>query len=132
MVGRLAHGQRQWVELGMVIAAEPWLVLLDEPAAGMTHEETARTAELIREINPTAALIVVEHDMQFIRMISQHGHGVPPGAHPDGGHDGRHLRRPAGARSLSGASRMRHGIAARYAACAPATARVPVLHGVDL
>ena len=70
-VGRLAHGQRQWVELGMVVAAEPWLVLLDEPAAGMTHEETYRTAELIREINATSALIVVEHDMQFIRMISQ-------------------------------------------------------------
>ena len=70
LVGRLAHGQRQWVELGMVIATEPWLVLLDEPAAGMTHEETVRTAELIREINQTATLIVVEHDMQFIRMIS--------------------------------------------------------------
>lgn len=69
--GRLAHGQRQWVELGMVVAAEPWLVLLDEPAAGMTHEETARTAELIKEINTEAALIVVEHDMQFIRMISK-------------------------------------------------------------
>jgi branched-chain amino acid transport system ATP-binding protein len=71
IVGRLAHGQRQWVELGMVVAAEPWLVLLDEPAAGMTYEETARTAELIREINTSATLIVVEHDMQFIRMISQ-------------------------------------------------------------
>jgi len=71
LVGNLAHGQRQWVELGMVVAAEPWLVLLDEPAAGMTHEETERTAELIREINQTAAMIVVEHDMQFIRMISR-------------------------------------------------------------
>ncbi|MEX0310037.1 MAG: ATP-binding cassette domain-containing protein, partial [Tateyamaria sp.] len=71
IVGKLAHGQRQWVELGMVVAAEPWLVLLDEPAAGMTHEETARTAELIREINADSALIVVEHDMQFIRMISE-------------------------------------------------------------
>jgi len=70
VVGRLAHGQRQWVELGMVIAAEPWLVLLDEPTAGMTHEEVALTAELIREINRTATLIVVEHDMQFIRMIA--------------------------------------------------------------
>ena len=69
-VENLAHGQRQWVELGMVVAAEPWLVLLDEPAAGMTHDETVRTAELIREINTTATLIVVEHDMQFIRMIS--------------------------------------------------------------
>ena len=71
LVGQLAHGQRQWVELGMVVAAEPWLVLLDEPAAGMTHEETFRTAELIKEINTSAALIVVEHDMQFIRMISK-------------------------------------------------------------
>ena len=69
-VGRLSHGQRQWVELGMVIAAEPWLVLLDEPAAGMTQEETVRTAELIKEINRSATLIVVEHDMQFIRKIS--------------------------------------------------------------
>ena len=70
LAGRLAHGQRQWVELGMVVSAEPWLVLLDEPAAGMTHEETERTAELIREINQSATMIVVEHDMQFIRMIS--------------------------------------------------------------
>ena len=70
MVGELAHGQRQWVELGMVVAAEPWLVLLDEPTAGMTHDEVARTAELIQEINQTATMIVVEHDMQFIRMIA--------------------------------------------------------------
>jgi branched-chain amino acid transport system ATP-binding protein len=70
IVGRLAHGQRQWVELGMVVAAEPWLVLLDEPAAGMTQDEVVRTAELIKEINETATMIVVEHDMQFIRMIA--------------------------------------------------------------
>ncbi|MCY4315286.1 MAG: ATP-binding cassette domain-containing protein [Roseovarius sp.] len=70
-VGSLSHGQRQWVELGMVVAAQPWLVLLDEPAAGMTHEETDRTAELIREINEDAAMIVVEHDMNFIRRISK-------------------------------------------------------------
>ncbi|PJK28387.1 ATP-binding cassette domain-containing protein [Minwuia thermotolerans] len=70
-VNELSHGKRQWVELGMVVAAEPWLVLLDEPAAGMTHEEVELTAELIREINETATLIVVEHDMQFIRMIAE-------------------------------------------------------------
>jgi len=70
-VGALAHGQRQWVELAMVIAAEPWLVLLDEPAAGMTDEETFFTAELIREINKTASMIIVEHDMNFIRAIAQ-------------------------------------------------------------
>lgn len=71
LVGQLAHGQRQWVELGIVIAAEPWLVLLDEPAAGMTFDEVQRTAELVREINRTATMIIVEHDMQFIRMISE-------------------------------------------------------------
>ena len=69
-VGQLAHGQRQWVELGVVLAREPWLILLDEPAAGMTHEEVERTAALIKEINRTATLIVVEHDMQFIKMIA--------------------------------------------------------------
>ncbi|EKM98411.1 MULTISPECIES: ATP-binding cassette domain-containing protein [Acidocella] len=70
-VGQLAHGQRQWVEIATVLAQEPDLILLDEPAAGMTHEEVERTAELIKEINRTQALVVVEHDMQFIRMIAQ-------------------------------------------------------------
>lgn len=71
VVGQLAHGQRQWVEIATVLAQEPELILLDEPAAGMTHEEVHRTAELIREINRTHALIVVEHDMPFIRMIAK-------------------------------------------------------------
>lgn len=69
-VGRLAHGERQRVELGIVVAARPWLVLLDEPAAGMTGEEVERMAELIREVNRDAAVIIVEHDMQFIRSIA--------------------------------------------------------------
>jgi branched-chain amino acid transport system ATP-binding protein len=71
LVGQLSHGQRQWVEIGTVIAADPELILLDEPAAGMTHDEVLRTAELIREINQSRALVVVEHDMQFIRMIAR-------------------------------------------------------------
>ncbi|MEO1190845.1 MAG: ATP-binding cassette domain-containing protein [Pseudomonadota bacterium] len=70
LVGELAHGLRQWVEIGMVVAREPKLVLLDEPSAGMSVEETARTAELIRDINREASVIVVEHDMQFIRSIA--------------------------------------------------------------
>jgi branched-chain amino acid transport system ATP-binding protein/urea transport system ATP-binding protein len=70
-VATLAHGQRQWVEIAMVIAREPKLVLLDEPSAGMTIEETRQTAELIREVNRTATIIVVEHDMQFIRQIAR-------------------------------------------------------------
>ena len=71
LVGQLAHGQRQWVEIATVLAQEPEVVLLDEPAAGMTHDEVLRTADLIREINRSQALIVVEHDMQFIRMIAR-------------------------------------------------------------
>lgn len=70
-VGELAHGQRQWVEIAMVIIREPKIVLLDEPAAGMSDEETARTAELIREVNEQATIVVVEHDMQFIRQIAR-------------------------------------------------------------
>ena len=70
VVGELAHGQRQWAELGVVLATDPALVLLDEPAAGMTDKEVLRTVDLVREINKTKALIVVEHDMQFIRMIA--------------------------------------------------------------
>jgi branched-chain amino acid transport system ATP-binding protein len=71
MVGQLAHGQRQWVEIGTVLAQDPDLILLDEPAAGMTHDEVVRTSELIGEINRSHALIVIEHDMQFIRMIAR-------------------------------------------------------------
>ena len=71
LVGELAHGQRQWVEIGMAIAGEPKIVLLDEPSAGMSAEETSRTAELIREVNRTATMVVVEHDMQFIRQIAK-------------------------------------------------------------
>ena len=69
--GICTHGQRQWVEIATVLAQEPELILLDEPAAGMTHDEVNRTAELIREINQTHSLIVVEHDMAFIRMIAK-------------------------------------------------------------
>jgi branched-chain amino acid transport system ATP-binding protein len=70
-VGRLAHGQRQLVELAMVVAAEPELIVLDEPTAGMSADETRRTAELIRELNRRHTLVVVEHDMQFIRSIAR-------------------------------------------------------------
>lgn len=68
---RLSHGQRQWVELAMIVTSRPTLILLDEPTAGMTHAEVEHTAALIRELNRDAALIVVEHDMQFIRSIAK-------------------------------------------------------------
>lgn len=70
LVGELAHGQRQWVEFGMAMALQPRLILLDEPTAGMSTDETSRTAELIQELNKSTAIIVVEHDMQFIQKIA--------------------------------------------------------------
>ena len=70
VVGQLSHGERQRVELGMVAAGDPWLVLLDEPAAGMSAEDVDGLVSIIRELNQTAAMIIVEHDMQFIRVIA--------------------------------------------------------------
>ncbi len=68
-VGELAHGQRQIVELGLVLAQRPWLVLLDEPAAGITGAETEALVSLIQRINRTASVVVVDHDMHFVRML---------------------------------------------------------------
>lgn len=69
LAGQLSHGLRQWVEIAMVIASRPALILLDEPAAGMSEAEVDRTAELILEIRRDHALVVVEHDMNFVRML---------------------------------------------------------------
>lgn len=68
-VGELSHGQRQMVEIGIVLIQRPWLVLLDEPAAGMTGNEVERLVAIIRRINLTASVIVVDHDMGFVRML---------------------------------------------------------------
>jgi urea transport system ATP-binding protein len=67
--GELSHGQKQWLEIGMLLAQEPKLLLVDEPAAGMTDQETADTADLLREIAQTRAVVVVEHDMDFVRAL---------------------------------------------------------------
>ena len=69
LVGELSHGQRQMVEIGIVLIQRPWLVLLDEPAAGMTGNEVDRLVTVIRRINQTASVIVVDHDMGFVRML---------------------------------------------------------------
>lgn len=71
LVGELAHGQRQWVEIGMVIARGPKVILFDEPAAGMSDDETQRMAELIQELTKQASIVVVEHDMAFIGKIAR-------------------------------------------------------------
>ena len=68
-VGELAHGQRQIVELGLVLVQKPWLVLLDEPAAGITGAETEKLIALIQRINQTATVVVVDHDMHFVKML---------------------------------------------------------------
>lgn len=65
----LSHGQKQWLEIGMLLAQEPQLLLVDEPVAGMTDSETEQTAELLREINRTRSVVVVEHDMAFVRAL---------------------------------------------------------------
>jgi urea transport system ATP-binding protein len=65
----LSHGQKQWLEIGMLLAQDPGLMLVDEPAAGMTDAETRATAELLQRINRTRSLIVVEHDMAFVRAL---------------------------------------------------------------
>lgn len=70
-LGQLAHGERQRVELGIVAVADPWLVLLDEPAAGMSAQDVDRMTEIIHELTRFAAVVIVEHDMQFIRSIAQ-------------------------------------------------------------
>ena len=68
--GTLSHGQKQWLEIGMLLMQEPLLLLLDEPVAGMTDHETERTAELFLSLKGKHSLMVVEHDMSFIRAIS--------------------------------------------------------------
>ena len=69
--GNLSHGQKQWLEIGMLLMQDPKLLLLDEPVAGMTDEETARTAELFLTLKGKHSLMVVEHDMSFIKAISE-------------------------------------------------------------
>jgi urea transport system ATP-binding protein len=70
LAGNLSHGQKQWLEIGMLLMQDPKLLLLDEPVAGMTDEETARTAELFLTLKGQHSLMVVEHDMSFIKTIS--------------------------------------------------------------
>ncbi|ESR24859.1 urea ABC transporter ATP-binding protein UrtD [Lutibaculum baratangense] len=67
LAANLSHGQRQWLEIGMLLAQEPQLLLVDEPAAGMTDAETEQTAILLKEIARTQSVVVVEHDMDFVR-----------------------------------------------------------------
>src|SRR5215510_12737658 len=69
LAGSLSHGQKQWLEIGMLIAQDPKLLLVDEPVAGMTDAETMTTAELLKDIAKDHTVIVVEHDMEFVRRL---------------------------------------------------------------
>jgi urea transport system ATP-binding protein len=69
--GQLAHGQKQWLEIGMLLAQDPKVLLVDEPIAGMTHQESERTAELLNSLAGERTVVVVEHDMDFVRSIAK-------------------------------------------------------------
>jgi urea transport system ATP-binding protein len=71
MAGALSHGQKQWLEIGMLLVQQPHLLLVDEPVAGMTHQEMDRTAELLVSLAGQHSVVVVEHDMDFVRSIAR-------------------------------------------------------------
>jgi len=71
LAGVLAHGEKQWLEIAMVMAQDPELLLVDEPVAGMTDEETARTGQLLESIAAERSVLVIEHDMEFVRQIAR-------------------------------------------------------------
>jgi urea transport system ATP-binding protein len=71
LAGALAHGEKQWLEIGMLLMQKPEVLLLDEPAAGMTDEETEKTGELLHRISSNQSVIVVEHDMDFVRQFAK-------------------------------------------------------------
>jgi len=67
----LSHGEKQWLEIGMLIAQSPDLLLVDEPVAGLTDEETEKTGELLMSLADSHSIIVIEHDMEFVRQIAR-------------------------------------------------------------
>ena len=89
LAGMLSHGQKQWLEIGMLLAQNPRILLIDEPAAGMSDEETERTGELLLSLEGKHSLIVIEHDMEFIRQIARtvsvlhQGHVIKEGSFSD-------------------------------------------------
>lgn len=70
LAGELAHGEKQWLELGMALVRQPRLLLLDEPTAGMSSVETEATAKLLLSLSDRMSVIVIEHDMSFVRLLN--------------------------------------------------------------
>jgi ABC-type uncharacterized transport system ATPase subunit len=91
--GNLAHGQKQWLEIGMALASRPRVMLLDEPTAGMSPEETAKTANLVKDLAGRLAIVVIEHDMAFVHalacrtLVMHRGRVIADGAFTDIQHD---------------------------------------------
>ena len=71
LAGSLSHGQKQWLEIGMLLTQNPRLLLVDEPVAGMTHQEIERTSELLTSLAGQHSVVVVEHDMEYVRSIAE-------------------------------------------------------------
>ncbi|MEC4681761.1 MAG: urea ABC transporter ATP-binding protein UrtD [Nitrospirota bacterium] len=71
LAGQLSHGEKQWLEIGMVILQDPELLLIDEPVAGMTDQETEKTGELLQSLTDNHSVIIIEHDMEFVRQIAK-------------------------------------------------------------
>ena len=101
LAARLSHGQKQWLEIGMLLAQDPKLLLVDEPVAGMTDVETETTAQVLREINSTHSVVVVEHDMSFVRALGVKVTVLHEGSVLAEGSLDQVQRRPARHRSLS-------------------------------
>ena len=106
MAGQLAHGHKQWLEIGMTLMVGPKLLLLDEPTAGMTAEETRATADLLLGLRGRIAIVVIEHDMRFVRAVDFAHHGASPGKDHCGRPFCRNRAQCHGARHLSGSTVM--------------------------
>ena len=131
--GTLSHGQKQWLEIGMAVGVEPVLLLLDEPTAGMSPEETERTGEMLRDLNGEGiTILAVEHDMTFVQQIAHPGHRAALRRHLRGRHGLRGARQRGRRGNLSRDRPCRmtallavEGLRSGYGAS-------PVLLGVDL
>ncbi len=109
--GALSHGQKQWLEIGMLLMQGPQLLLVDEPVAGMTPQETERTAELLVSLAGEHSVVVVEHDMNFVRSIARKVTVLHEGSVLAEGHDGSRCRTiGASLRCIWASERDRHAI----------------------